>query len=367
MIETLQKLVSLSSVSGDERLILDYIYQKVRPEFRLAKKTNQYVCAKIPGNDNSQTLVFCGHVDTVHPGPQTNWETNPLRPELKRGKLYGLGAADMKAGVAVMLELLKDYAAAPPPLDLWFVFVGGEEVDGRGSRAFMADYGSTLQAYEQASVVLPEPTPDNIYFYGCKGTFFAELVVSGVSGHAADPPDRLSQTLYKASQLLADITLLEKDWQKNYHNYSLGRPTITPTSIVGQSGSPNKLTANCSITLDIRTVPEIDAQVKTLLAAWASQHDATIAPIAEHCPAALSTLDSGLIRKLDTLGFSPAVSLASSDLGCFTTAGLAACLIGPGDMAQAHQPNEFAKINELSKYFTVYKKLIESTGILETT
>ncbi len=355
MLNLLKQLVAIPSVHGHEELLANFVYDFAKKYCQNVTKTDDYVVAKLKGKTQARPVILCGHLDTVDPGAAESWHQDPNTSFVKEGKLYGLGAADMKAGVAVMLQILKHYGnKRMPETDLWFVFVNNEEVDGRGSEAFMREYGLKL-AKDDVTAYILEPTPDNGFLYGCKGSLFVELTITGAAGHASAPPHVSEQALHKAAVLLADIKNLESAWQEKFKDEFLGVPTITATSILGASGSPNKLSESCRLVLDIRTTPQIDKSVKKLIEAWADSQGVGLTYLANHCPAALSSLRTETAKYLvENVGLKPNVSLASSDQVFFTQAGITAYLLGPGDMAQAHQPNEFVHITQLKKYFDLY-------------
>lgn len=355
MLNLLKDLVAIPSVHGSEAALANYVFDFAKKTGAEVVKTDDYVLAKIKGKKSDHATVLCGHLDTVGTGAAGSWRHNPYQPVVKNGKLYGLGATDMKAGVAVMLKLLQHHSNRKPENDLWFAFVNHEEIDGRGATVFIKQYAGQLKKYEEVTAFILEPTPDDGFLYGCKGNLFAEIQVTGAGGHASAPPAVEGQALHKAAELLTDIQNLESDWQKKFKNEYLGVPTLTATSIIGASGSPNKLSESCSLTLDIRTTPQLDKQVKQLLKIWAAKQGAGLTYLADHCPAALSSLETKAADFLTgSLGLKPEVFLASSDQVFFTRAGIATYLLGPGDMAQAHQPNEFVYIDQLNKYFDLY-------------
>lgn len=355
MLDLLKQLVAIPSIHGNEAALADFVYKRANVHCSYVVKTGDYVLAKVAGKSSVKLTILCGHLDTVAPGSAVSWSFDPHKPIVKNGKLYGLGATDMKAGIATMLQLVRHYATRIPEHDVWFVFVHNEEVDGSGAAAFTQDYGDQMFAYDESCALILEPTPDDGFLYGCKGSLFAEIKVSGGSGHASAPPALSDQAVYKAGRLLPSITDLQTDWQAQFSDAYLGSPTITPTSIIGNSGSPNKLSETCSVVVDIRTTPQIDSQVKGLLDAWVIKQGVYLEYLADHCPSALSSLETNIaVYLINVAGLTPKVSLASSDQVFFTQVGVPTYLLGPGDMAQAHQPNEFVLIAQLQKYFDLY-------------
>lgn len=122
----LEQLVRVPSVSGDERRVADFVEEFLRDagftvkKQRVAKNRSNILAQK--GNGSKSLLLF-GHLDTVAEKP--GWKTNPYTLTPKGDKLYGLGAWDMKAGVAAMLAATRDFE--PQNIGLKLAFVVDEE------------------------------------------------------------------------------------------------------------------------------------------------------------------------------------------------------------------------------------------------
>ncbi len=155
-------------------------------------------------------FVFLGHTDVVPPGPREDWTSPPFEPEIRDGKLYGRGAADMKSGVAAMVTALERFVAAHP--------------DHRGSIAVMltsdeegaATYGvvkvvETLQARGEAIdwCLIGEPSSfdrlgDTIRV-GRRGSLCGVLRVFGVQAHVAYP-EKGDNPIHRFAPALAELT-----------------------------------------------------------------------------------------------------------------------------------------------------------------
>ncbi len=59
-------------------------------------------------------IVFAGHTDVVPTGPRENWQSDPFKPEIRDGYLYGRGAADMKSSLAAFITAIEDFLAQHP-------------------------------------------------------------------------------------------------------------------------------------------------------------------------------------------------------------------------------------------------------------
>src|SRR5689334_17674936 len=103
--QILQKLISTSSISGHEAEIQTWIYTYLQGLGYTPEHVQENVICKINGADNTKAIIVNGHVDTVDAGDLQAWEVPPLAGEIIDGRIYGLGASDMKSGIAVILLL----------------------------------------------------------------------------------------------------------------------------------------------------------------------------------------------------------------------------------------------------------------------
>ncbi|MSR09562.1 MAG: succinyl-diaminopimelate desuccinylase [Gammaproteobacteria bacterium] len=137
-------------------------------------------------------LCFAGHTDVVPAGPREEWQSDPFVPEVRSGTLYGRGAADMKAGLAAMVDAASGFVAARP--------------DHRGSIAFLitsdeegkAQDGTKrmMQVLEERGerldwCVIGEPSSEtrlgDTVRIGRRGSLSGILTVHGLAGHVAYP------------------------------------------------------------------------------------------------------------------------------------------------------------------------------------
>ena len=140
----------------------------------------------------ARMLVFAGHTDVVPPGPLDHWTSDPFTPVIRDGKLYGRGAADMKASIAAMVVACEDFLASHPDarISIAFLLTSDEEgpaVDGtvKVCEALRAR-GQRLDWCTVGEPTAVERTGDTIK-NGRRGTMNGRLVVKGVQGHIAYP------------------------------------------------------------------------------------------------------------------------------------------------------------------------------------
>src|SRR5690349_5861543 len=184
-------LVDIPSVSRAEAEAMAY----VRTELPLAPvwSSEDVLFATSRRTPGRPLVMLAGHVDTVP--AQDN-----VPGRIENGSVIGLGASDMKGGVAVMLELADWAAANETELDLGFLFFTREELPAEESPVpeFL---DACAEAKEAALVIVLEPT-DNELHLGCVGNLSAGLTFRGTSAHSARPWTG-ENAIHKAAATLA--------------------------------------------------------------------------------------------------------------------------------------------------------------------
>jgi succinyl-diaminopimelate desuccinylase len=160
-------------------------------------------------------LCFAGHTDVVPTGPLEEWQTDPSKPAVRDGLLYGRGAADMKSSIAAMVVAAESFVAAQPRHAgvIAFMITSDEEgpsVDGtvrlvemlkaRGERLDMCIVG------EPTSV----DTLGDMVKNGRRGTLSGRLVVKGIQGHVAYP-QLARNPIHQVAPALAELAATEWD------------------------------------------------------------------------------------------------------------------------------------------------------------
>jgi len=189
LIKTLKELVSIPSVFGEEHRIAEYIRERLEDfaEVRIEKVDGfgGNVVAECINDESYPTLILNGHIDTVP--VMEGWKTDPYKPIVHDGKLIGLGACDMKAGVAINMALFKEFASRKA----WnanIIFVGAcdEEGNSKGSYEYLQKFKKRKFDKERTLALLTEPTNEKLML-GCRGRYVVEIKVKGVSAHGARP------------------------------------------------------------------------------------------------------------------------------------------------------------------------------------
>jgi succinyl-diaminopimelate desuccinylase len=267
--------------------------------------------------------------------------------------VHGLGAADMKGGVAVMVELARWIAADAPELavDVDFLFFPLEEVDV--ARSPLPALFATGLVADAALVVVLEPT-DNQIHAGCLGNMVATLAFQGASAHSARPWTGVN-AIRLAVEGLAGIVGAEP--VDVVRDGLLFREVLSVTKL--QSGiAANVIPAEAVATLNFRFAPgrsldEAEARLRELV------NGAGTLEIVSRAPAAEVDLQAPLLARLvEVGGLDVAPKQAWTPVAQFSELGLVAVNFGPGAPRYAHTPDELVEVAALERSFAVLKALV---------
>lgn len=365
IIELAKQLIAIPSVSGNEAEALDFVASWMRSanfdEVITDKRfTAGLICAK--GQTAKRALVLCGHVDTVSPGDESAWRQSPWQPYVTDGRLYGLGATDMKAGVALQMIAAAEYAnERRDDLDVWCVTVASEEVDGAGSADF-AKYFSEKTQYEEVSCAIAEPT-DNRIEIGHRGNKFVEFIFERTSSHASQESAYYDSSLPAVVSFLNNLPEIREQLHAAYSHDILGAPSFTPTRIEpAGSYSNNKTAGASSVMVDIRTTPPLDADFEKWVDEIAARYDCTWRHPATPVPSALCDTNAKILKTMQHLlpETETTVSYGGTDQAFFQAIGAETVIYGPGDFDQAHTADESVSITRINETYDTYRRLIQS-------
>ena len=209
-VEVLKDMIRIPSVVGDEGALAEYIHTQLSAmgldcELHEIEPGRSNVYAKLKGDLPGPKLHFNGHTDTVP--VVEDWDTDPFTPVEKDGRLYGLGACDMKGGLACMMNLMRAFARSGYRFggELSFSAVIDEEAYSKGAKAMMeTEYG------KMDAVVLAEPYPgdeEKPIPLGITGKILYDVLVKGKAAHAFSPQNGVN-AVEEAGKILANLDKL---------------------------------------------------------------------------------------------------------------------------------------------------------------
>jgi len=337
-------LVSISSVSRSEAEAMTYVHDQLPLEPLFA--SDDVLFATTARRDGRPFVVLAGHVDTVP--AQGN-----LPGRIAGGAVHGLGASDMKGGVAVMLELARAALSADLELDLGFLFFTREELPAEESPlpAFLGE--SRDAAHADLAIVL-EPT-DNEIHVGCVGNLSAQLTFRGVSAHSARPWTG-ENAIHRAAATLAPLAELEPlDVEVDGLVF---REVVSAVAIEGGIAD-NVVPDRCVARLNYRYAPgRTREQAEARICELAG--DAELEILGNSAPAHV-VVDRPLVAKLREAGrFDVRPKQAWTPVAQFAEAGLDAVNLGPGATRYAHRADERVEISELVRAYDALRRFAGS-------
>jgi acetylornithine deacetylase len=363
--EVLQNLVRISSPSGEEDKLAAYILDWFKSKNIDARLIDRNIFVFLKGKSDHALLVFNGHMDTVSAGEETLWTYPPVGPDagvIKDGKLYGLGASDMKGSLAAFMMLALYYRDTQPEVDLLFTFVTEEETSGMGTvrsvDAINQQYKK--ESYKYYGSIVGEPTSLKFIEIGNRGAYFYKYEVSGDSCHAAQAQDFPNSAPKKIISAINDLAELEKRWQQQYRDDLLGLPLITVTGITTSESSVNQVPSAATVSLDLRLTPELEPLHEEELNKLLAPYSGKLQLLSRPCPAAKVTPDAKIIKAIKEA--LPEIELRAArggnDSGTLSKAGIPAVTFAPGIKEVIHSPDEYTLISQLEMAISHYKSII---------
>ncbi|MEX2101076.1 MAG: succinyl-diaminopimelate desuccinylase [Actinomycetota bacterium] len=341
-------LVAIPSVSGSEAAILDHIDREIGALPRHGDEADPGVrlYAHEPRGDRP-FVVLAGHVDTVPGGP-------PLTRTAD--EVSGRGSADMKAGLAVMLELARVLGSAGRddlPVDVGYCFFGREELPFAES-ALLPFLRATPLIERAALAIVLEPT-GNALEVGCLGNLNADLVFSGRSAHSARPWHG-ENAIHAAIHGLREIASTQpRDVEIDGLVY---REVVNVTSIAGGTAR-NVLPAEARAGVNYRYAPDRSpGEAEEQLRRWVISAGVRIEVIG-NAPAGAVPEGNELVQRLRSeAGSEPRPKQAWTPVAEFGLVGVDAVNFGPGDPALAHTDHERVRVGDVVGCYDVLYRLL---------
>lgn len=351
--ETTLALVDVPSESRHEAAAAAFVEAAV-PVGRLslvhaADATLLYLTERRPGRP---LVLLAGHLDTVP--AQGN-----LPGRIEGGAVHGLGASDMKGGLAVMVELARwlEEDGAPLAVDLGLLFFPREELppDESALPGFLAAYPTVLDA--ELAIML-EPTDVAIHA-GCLGNLVADLVFHGVSAHSARPWTGENAIELAITGLADVLPVPPREVELS------GLRFVEVATITGIEGgvAMNVVPDRAAARLNVRYAPDRSAaEAEALVRKLAARAGADAVAIVGNSPSAPVVVETPLVERLRAAGDLDVLpKQAWTPVAEFAEAGVDAVNFGPGAIAQAHRRDEQVEIAALDRCFTVLRDFLSDT------
>jgi acetylornithine deacetylase len=364
-----ERLIGFPTVSRDSNLGLiewarDYL-AKLGATTRLThdptgKKANLFATL---GDSIKPGLILSGHTDVV-PVDGQRWDTDPFSVVERDGKLYGRGSADMKGFIGVAL------AQAPKFLDalnagrldapLHYALSYDEEVGCIGVRGLIRDLEEN--GIRPAGCVVGEPTSMQPII-AHKGMNRFRCAVHGREAHSSYVTHGVNSIEYAARLIVYIRQIADRLAQFEERDYGFTVPyTTLSTGLIRGGIAANVVPKDCEFQFDMRTLPHASADaLYEEIRAYAellSREMRAIDPEAgidlewAGQTLGLAAAESDAIvqwaMKLSRTGAVGKVSYGT-EAGLFQQMGVSTVILGTGDIAEAHRPNEFVSLEQLAQ------------------
>ncbi len=352
LLEAAFELVSVSSVSRLESQLASLVEEELKsaPGLEVLRIGDNVVARS--DFARHRRAILAGHMDTVPP-----FDERPARVEGET--LWGLGAVDMKGGLAVMLELAK--GTSDMSVDVTFVFYACEEIErsASGLSTLLRERPDLLEA---DAAVLGEPT-GCVVEAGCQGTIRAVASVFGRRAHTARPQMGVN-AVHRLEPLLGCLA--------RYEPRELvidGCRYVEQLQAVGVSGgvAGNVVPDRADLTVNFRFAPDREAsaaeeELRRLLAPGIDEGRGDQLEILDAAPAAPPELGSPLLAGLlEATAEPPRAKVGWTDVATFFRLGVPATNFGPGDPLLAHTPDEHVSRSELETAYDVLTRFLSAS------
>ncbi|MFI6901654.1 M20 family metallopeptidase [Nonomuraea sp. NPDC050394] len=331
------------------------------PQISEAAPGRPNVVAVVEGGLPGPTLMFEGHTDVVTEGDLAEWTVDPFGGEIRDGRLWGRGSADMKSGLAATLYAVRALQLAGPfPGRVKVCALADEEGLMIGAHHFV---DSGLAADVDGAIVA-EPEAGEICAVA-KGALRLRVDFTGKMAHGA-MPQHGRNPIPAAGALIVALGAYQEELQKRFPEHEhLGQVYVTPT--VARAGSEeqvNVIPVAASVFVDVRTLPgmahaEIAARVGELAAftgiaaevAILVDRPAVEVPVDDPVVAALAAAHRAVTGQEPVYGGVP----GSTDGTVLTHwGGVPSVVYGPGGKWIAHQADEFVEVAEIVRCARVF-------------
>jgi len=379
-LDWIERLVRIDTTSRNSNLglietVRDYLRAAgLHPHLTHDKsgaKANLFATVPAAGGVAQGGVALSGHTDVV-PVDGQDWHSDPFAPVIKDGRLFGRGACDMKGFIGTALSLLPRMRAAHLKKPIHFALSYDEELGCLGAPVLLADLAQ--RGVHPEGCVVGEPTGMRVVVAN-KGIDCYRCSVHGHAAHSSLTPSGVNAIEFAALLITRIRAIADELREKGPYDRAFDVPfTTAQTGLIQGGVALNMIPELCTFEFEFRSLPGIDIESifrrvetyarETLLPEMRRVRDS--ADIVFERLAAAPGLESDeraeltrLVRAL--VGDDDVRKVAyATEAGQFQRAGIAAVICGPGEIDQAHRPDEFVALDQIARCEEFLGRLIES-------
>ena len=378
-LEEITRLIGFETVSRDSNLpLIDYVSERLNAlgiESKLihdatGQKAN--LLATIPAGDGTRTggIVLSGHTDVV-PIDGQDWSSDPFTPQIRDGKLYARGSSDMKSFIGVVMTRLDSMVAARLSEPIHLAFSYDEEVGCIGAVDLVT--AITADGLKPRGAIVGEPTSMRV-MRGHKSVNVIRVDFHGVAAHSSLTPQGVN-AIAAAADFAAYVDGKAKEFaDAGASDEAFIVPYTTTTVNQIQGGiAVNTIPAACTLHFEFRSIAADDPvklieefraealRIEALMKAQNPEARVDFTVLAQ-TPGLDTPADASIVSFASDLGgtLSPDKATYGTEAGLFSNAGIPTVVCGPGDIAQAHAPDEFIALEQIAACESFIDNLVEA-------
>lgn len=315
-------------------------------------------------------VVFAGHTDVVPSGPREAWSSDPYRPEVRNGRLYGRGAADMKSSLAAFITAIEDFIAKHPQHQgaIGLIITSDEEgpaVNGTVKvMEWLGRHGIKIDYCLVGEPSCAKTLGDTIKI-GRRGSLTGRLIVRGKQGHVAYP-QLAKNPIHMLAPALAE--LVSTEWDQ-------GNSDFPPTSfqisnIHGGTGAENVIPGRLEVVFNFRfstavTDADLRYRVEEILRRHSVDHEIqwilSGQPFLTRGTALIESVRQAVQAELG-IDATPSTSGGTSDGRFIAPTGTEVVELGPLN-STIHQIDEYIAVDDLDRLSRVYCRILEKLRV----
>lgn len=318
--------------------------------------------------------MLSGHTDVV-PVDGQKWDSDPFKPEIRDGLLYGRGTCDMKGFIGAALTLLPEIQQTKLAKPLHLALSFDEEVGCVGAPLMIEEL--VKRGVKPEGCIVGEPTSMRP-IVAHKGINAYQCCVRGQAAHSSLTPRGLNAIEY-AARLICYIRDMADEFRANGPFDELYDVPFTTaqTSTIEGGNAINTVPAECRFAFEFRNLPTLDPE--TIFARIEQYARETLVPKMqrEHAVGAIEFTKIAAAPGLDATEQAAITQLVraltaddarrkvayGTEAGLFARAGIPSVVCGPGDIQQAHKPNEYVSLEQLAACEGFLRKLVHGLSV----
>lgn len=363
----ISKLIGFDTTSRDSNLpLIEYVVERLEAlgidstlvHNEDGDKAN--LLATFPAADGTRTggIVLSGHTDVV-PVDGQSWSSDPFRPEVRDGKLYARGTCDMKSFVAVIMAKLESIAAAPLTEPIHLAFSYDEEVGCLGAVDLVAAISAA--GLKPRGCIVGEPTSMRVV-RGHKSVNVLRVEFHGVAAHSSLTTQGVN-AISAAAEFTRVVDSMAQAFKADgpFDEAFIVPYTTTTVNKIDGGIAVNTIPAECTLHFEFRSIAADDpselieryrAEAKRIEDSMRAQNNDVRVEftVLAQTPGLDTPEDAGIVTLAAELGGTPSPDKATygTEAGLFLNAGIPTVVCGPGDIAQAHAPDEFIELEQIA-------------------